>query len=204
MGVLRRRRIPARELRQGEQAILHHLSRKIPAKAMVLLPGLRAGTLLWASGLVSDLLVCFTLLPAYPSQACCYALIDLASTPIGVAPFSHRRLTQPETRFNLFHPEKIPSVQKRYNDEIKRVVGVLDGHLAKSTSGWLVGEKCTFADLAFFMWNAQIEPMMSPFPGEWDISAFPHFKKWQEALEARPAVKKVVDAKAELLAKAQH
>lgn len=89
-------------------------------------------------------------------------------------------------------------------DEMKRVVGVLDGALAKSPSGWLVGDKCTYVDLAFFMWDENIAPIMSPFKGEWDPEKFPSWKKWHERMAERPAVKKVVDYKAKLLADAQH
>ncbi|KAI0891635.1 hypothetical protein F4806DRAFT_500815 [Annulohypoxylon nitens] len=58
--------------------------------------------------------------------------------------------------FNLFHEgaygESPESAKVRYGNEVKRVAGVLDGVLAKST--WLVGDKCTYADLTFTMWNA--------------------------------------------------
>ncbi|PWY74298.1 thioredoxin-like protein [Aspergillus heteromorphus CBS 117.55] len=63
-----------------------------------------------------------------------------------------------------------------------RVAGVLDKVL--STQEWLVGEKCTYADLAFVMWNMQI----TFFMGE----EFPHFTRWQKAMLARGAVQKVV------------
>lgn len=89
-------------------------------------------------------------------------------------------------------------------DEIKRVVGVLDSTLSKSASGWLVGDKCTYADLAFFMWDEQIEQLMSPFPGEWDASKFPRFEKWHEAMMARSAVTKVVEEKAKLISSMTH
>ena len=52
-----------------------------------------------------------------------------------------------------FHPEKINSAVERYQNEILRVFSVLDGVLAKSPSGWLVGEKLTIADLSFITWN---------------------------------------------------
>lgn len=32
------------------------------------------------------------------------------------------------------------------------MTGVLDAHLKKSGGEWLVGEKCTYADLAFVPW----------------------------------------------------
>ncbi|KAL9059172.1 MAG: hypothetical protein Q9206_001611 [Seirophora lacunosa] len=70
--------------------------------------------------------------------------------------------------FNMFHPEKLPSAQDRYIDQTKRVVGVLDAALGQSKSGWLVGDRCTYVDLSFFMWDEQIEPIMAAVPSsEW-------------------------------------
>ena len=49
--------------------------------------------------------------------------------------------------FAYFHPEKIASAQERYRNEILRVLGVLEGVLAKQE--WLVAGKPTIADLSF-------------------------------------------------------
>lgn len=49
--------------------------------------------------------------------------------------------------FTYFHPEKLPTVIDRYKNEVKRVLGVLNGVLTKQP--WLVGEKVTIADLSF-------------------------------------------------------
>ena len=49
--------------------------------------------------------------------------------------------------FTYYHPEKIASCQVRYKNEIKRVLGVLEGVLAKQE--WLVADKCTVVDLSF-------------------------------------------------------
>ncbi|POS69916.1 glutathione S-transferase II [Diaporthe helianthi] len=53
--------------------------------------------------------------------------------------------------FTYLHPEKIPSAIERYADEIKRVLGVLDGVLAAKPKDeqWLVGDRMTYEDLAF-------------------------------------------------------
>lgn len=51
------------------------------------------------------------------------------------------------------HQEKVPSAIERYQNEILRVFSVLDGVLAKSPSGYLVGGKLTVADLSFITWN---------------------------------------------------
>ena len=49
------------------------------------------------------------------------------------------------------HPEKIPSAVERYQKETIRVIGVLDSVLAQRE--WLVGGKCSVADMSFITWN---------------------------------------------------
>ena len=103
-------------------------------------------------------------------------------------------LTPP--RFNIFHSEKLPSAQSRYVAEVNRVVRVLDRVLADRN--WLVGDKCTYADLAFVIWNSQIEFIMQEkieftMQGNgWDAGRYPNFKAWQERMCARESVKKVL------------
>ncbi|KAF2967022.1 hypothetical protein GQX73_g6512 [Xylaria multiplex] len=98
--------------------------------------------------------------------------------------------------FNLFHEgmygESPESAKVRYGNEVKRVAGVLDGVLAKSE--WLVGDKCTYADLAFTMWNTQVAFFMGSRTGEhsWNPDTFPHFTRWQNACLSRDSVKKVL------------
>lgn len=55
------------------------------------------------------------------------------------------------TWFQFFHKEKHPDVVERYNNEIRRVYGVLESVLAKTE--YLVGGKPTIADMAFISWN---------------------------------------------------
>ena len=52
--------------------------------------------------------------------------------------------------FANWHPEKIPSAIERYEKEIERVLGVLDGVLSKQQ--WLVANKPTVADFAFYQY----------------------------------------------------
>ncbi|OBZ71432.1 hypothetical protein A0H81_08375 [Grifola frondosa] len=47
------------------------------------------------------------------------------------------------------HPEKIPSAIVRYQKETLRVLSVLEDVLSKQE--WLVGGRCTVADLSFIM-----------------------------------------------------
>ena len=49
--------------------------------------------------------------------------------------------------FLFFASEKIPSVIERYQKEIIRVLGVLESVLSQKQ--WLVGDKCSVADLSF-------------------------------------------------------
>ena len=62
--------------------------------------------------------------------------------------------------FQKLHPEKIPSAIERYNNEIKRVFGVLDAVLSKQK--YLVGDKVTIADLSFIPWNVSIVTWLTP------------------------------------------
>ena len=47
----------------------------------------------------------------------------------------------------IYSEEKIPSVIERYQREIVRILGVLESVL--SARRWLVGDKCSVADLSF-------------------------------------------------------
>ena len=62
--------------------------------------------------------------------------------------------------FQKAHPEKIPSAIERYNNEIKRVFGVLDAVLSKQK--YLVGNKVTIADLSFVPWNTGVITWLIP------------------------------------------
>ncbi|RYP51738.1 hypothetical protein DL768_002961 [Monosporascus sp. mg162] len=61
-------------------------------------------------------------------------------------------------RFNVLHHEKPPSAIERYNDQSKQVLGVLDSWLEDRQ--WLVGDKMTYADLAFLPWNDRIDAVI--------------------------------------------
>ncbi|KAH8429150.1 glutathione S-transferase family protein [Aspergillus melleus] len=98
--------------------------------------------------------------------------------------------------FNLFHEkfygDDLESPKIRYGNEVKRIAGMLDGVLAHRD--WLVGDKCTYADLAFVMWNLQVPFFMAGRTGEhaWNPAEFPHFSRWQDAMMARDSVKRTV------------
>lgn len=98
-------------------------------------------------------------------------------------------------RFNFFHPDKPPSVIERYTKQAERVMGVLDTSLEGKK--WLVGDKCTFADLSFFMWNFLIPVSMLYPTGETPLAKFPNMLAWQERMAAMDSVKKIVQLRQE-------
>lgn len=106
------------------------------------------------------------------------------------------------TWFHFVHAEKIPSAQDRYKGEIKRVSKVLDGVLAATKSQWLVGDKCTYADLAFVPWYWLLLATEPVAPGLNDEvqKENPSLAIWLKKMNERPAVKKAFDLRAAKLA----
>ncbi|KAF2833553.1 glutathione S-transferase [Ophiobolus disseminans] len=98
--------------------------------------------------------------------------------------------------FTHLHPEKIPSAISRYINELKRVLGVLDGALEGRE--WLVGDKMTYADLAFATWNDRIDDLISCTP-EKKFEGFPNVKAWHERMTGRPAWKKIMEKRTQLM-----
>jgi GST-like protein len=83
--------------------------------------------------------------------------------------------------FARYFPEKIPAAIDRYLRESRRLLEVLDGHLAGNE--WLAGDY-SIADIANFSW-AHIHE----WPGV-DVSGLDHLKRWMDAIAARPAVQR--------------
>ncbi|KAL8711978.1 MAG: hypothetical protein Q9220_003674 [cf. Caloplaca sp. 1 TL-2023] len=100
--------------------------------------------------------------------------------------------------FANFHPEKIPSAVERYRKEIRRVVKVLDGILIDKE--YLVGDKCSYADLAFIPWSTLVPSLLGGVEKDEIARDAPHYNAWMDKLTARPAVKKVLEEKAEAMA----
>ena len=85
---------------------------------------------------------------------------------------------------NVFHryfPEKIPSVISRFQTEVQRLFGVLEGRL--QDRDYLVGDY-SIADIAHWCWV---------HTHHWsgvDIEPFPNLSAWKERIAERPAVQK--------------
>lgn len=83
--------------------------------------------------------------------------------------------------FMHYHPEKIQSAIDRYVAEINRVTGVLEGFLKKRKEEgmqepWLVGDKCSYVDLAFVSWQTVVAKFLSK--EQFDQTKFPEVDGW--------------------------
>ena len=103
--------------------------------------------------------------------------------------------------FARYHPEKLPSALERYIKEILRVTAVLEGHLAKEKEQyggqpgfdgpWLVGNKLTFADLAFVPWQIIAATKLAE-QGEYKEADYPLVTEWIAKMSERESIKKVL------------
>ncbi|KAG7289434.1 hypothetical protein NEMBOFW57_005805 [Staphylotrichum longicolle] len=83
--------------------------------------------------------------------------------------------------FARYAPEKIQYGIDRYQNETRRLYRVLDTQLSKSTSGYIVGDKCTIADISCWGWVAA---------GCISLDEFPHLSAWIDKIVARPGSEK--------------
>ncbi|PVF98170.1 hypothetical protein CPB86DRAFT_814900, partial [Serendipita vermifera] len=73
-----------------------------------------------------------------------------------------------------------------FQSEIKRIFSVLNDVLSKKS--WLVGNKCTIADLSFIKYNEYA--IRHLLPTNFNLEReFPHLANWHARLMARPTVK---------------
>ena len=98
--------------------------------------------------------------------------------------------------FEMFHPEKLPSALERYLNEVHRITGVLEKHLASvqidadSDGPWLVGNKMSYADIAFISWQITVTKVHRI--DQYNPDDFPHVKKWLDKMTSRPTIKGVM------------
>jgi glutathione S-transferase/GST-like protein len=83
--------------------------------------------------------------------------------------------------FFRYFPEKIQPAIDRYQGEVRRLFGVLDGHLA--THEYLAGDY-SIADIATFPWVRTHRWSGVP------IDDFAHLRRWLATIRARPAVQR--------------
>ncbi|OWB80758.1 hypothetical protein B5S32_g5059 [[Candida] boidinii] len=115
--------------------------------------------------------------------------------------------------FRYFHSINVPSAIDRYTDEVRRVYGVVEMALAEKREAvimemdaenassysagltplsqsryfdypvWLVGDRCTIADLCFVTWNYVVDRIGIDLKSE-----FPEVFKWTKHIMRRPGV----------------
>jgi GSH-dependent disulfide-bond oxidoreductase len=83
-------------------------------------------------------------------------------------------------------PEKIPYAIKRYKDEAARLYGVLDRRLEGRDH--VAADEYTIADMAIFGW-ANRHPRH-----QIELADYPNVQRWYEAMMARPAVQRGLEA----------
>lgn len=93
--------------------------------------------------------------------------------------------------FVYYHSEKVDSAIERYGNEIRRVLGVIDAHLTKQGSLYLVGDKVTIADLAWVPWNELAIGLVKDLDFE---KNFPKAWEWHRRLVTREVVKRALPA----------
>lgn len=89
--------------------------------------------------------------------------------------------------FFRYAPEKIKYGIDRYQNETRRLYGTLEKHLASAKTEYLVGDKCTIADIAHWGWIAA-----AAWAGV-DIKEFPNLEAWDLRMAQREGVKKGKD-----------
>ena len=85
--------------------------------------------------------------------------------------------------FRNYAPEKIPYGIDRYTNEAKRLYGVLDKRLAQSE---FVAGDYSIADIACWPW------ILFRIHHGVELESFPNVNRWFKAIEARPAVKRIL------------
>jgi GST-like protein len=83
--------------------------------------------------------------------------------------------------FRIYAPEQIQYAVNRYTNEAKRLYGVVDTRLENHA---YLADGYSIADMACWPW------MRRPERQGVDIAEFPNFKRWFDAIAARPAVQR--------------
>jgi GST-like protein len=83
--------------------------------------------------------------------------------------------------FRQYAPEKLDYAIRRYTNEAGRLYGVIDRRLGEAE--YLAGDY-SIADMAVFPWIRPYERQGQK------LEDFPNLKRWFQAIDARPAVKK--------------
>ncbi|NBB81820.1 MAG: glutathione S-transferase family protein [Alphaproteobacteria bacterium] len=95
----------------------------------------------------------------------------------GIGPFMGQAF-----HFEKMAPEDVPYARKRYGDELRRLLGVMDRRLAAAE--YLAGDY-SIADVATFPWVRGAPALSVDLDGD-----YANVARWVQAIEARPAVQR--------------
>ncbi|KAK3190677.1 Glutathione S-transferase 2 [Lecanicillium sp. MT-2017a] len=93
-----------------------------------------------------------------------------------------RKVSYP--RDSRYAKTKIEYGINRYYNETRRLYGTMESQLAKSSHGYLVGDRVTVADIACWGWVANHNA------DGVSLDEFPHVEKWLKKLLQRPGFEK--------------
>lgn len=91
------------------------------------------------------------------------------------------------------------SAVQRHVNETKRVSKVLNKWLEDKE--WLVGDKMSYADLAFVPWQSNVQSTLSD--EGYGAKEFPHMTAWLKKMSVRPKVKELIEAQERLFREMQ-
>jgi len=101
------------------------------------------------------------------------------------------------TWFAHMHHEKLPSAIERYRNEVRRVLGVLEGVLRDRE--YLVGGKLTVADIAFVPFDNALKSRI--LGGDFDFQKeFPSTFAWHTRVTTATGVKKGIEDRVRVIA----
>eukprot|EP01117_Protostelium_nocturnum_P009374 TRINITY_DN3348_c1_g1_i2.p1 TRINITY_DN3348_c1_g1~~TRINITY_DN3348_c1_g1_i2.p1 ORF type:complete len:219 (-),score=63.52 TRINITY_DN3348_c1_g1_i2:66-722(-) len=100
--------------------------------------------------------------------------------------------------FSNYHPEKVPSAEERYTNEIHRVLGVLE----KSLEGkeWFVGGKYSIVDINFYPWLNMVPWLLGGSQDE-ALAKYPNVNSYVKRLSQQKGIKEAYEEKAAYSAK---
>ena len=92
--------------------------------------------------------------------------------------------------FGAYAKEKIPYAIERYTNEAARLTRVLNKRLEEAP--YLAGDEYSMADIITFPWLRTATQQSSRFDerGYLDLGDYPGVKRWNDEIEARPAVQR--------------
>ncbi|MEY4213231.1 MAG: hypothetical protein RL458_1457 [Pseudomonadota bacterium] len=114
------------------------------------------------------------------AQCLSWLFWQMGSTPYVGGGFGH---------FYAYAPVKIEYAIDRFTMETKRLLDVLDRHLADHE--YMVGDHYTIADMALWPWYGQLAEGRLYGAAEFlQVDTYRHVQRWTAAIAARPAVQR--------------